>query len=136
MAAANLANATSRALVRRLFSSAAEYFYHTRSALPKLAKTVQNFPILSGGPKSEALAATGTDPRPDRALTRTGPVIAPLLTDHDGTRPEGHGKEQSPNRLEKMGVAEGCGNVMADEESSPSRTRTYNKPVNSRLLYH
>ncbi len=26
--------------------------------------------------------------------------------------------------------------VRGERESSPSRTRTYNKPVNSRLLYH
>ncbi len=30
----------------------------------------------------------------------------------------------------------GCDSVIAPEGSSPSRTRTYNKPVNSRLLYH
>ncbi len=41
-----------------------------------------------------------------------------------------------PNPLTWLGIGADCEGMTPSDENSPSRTRTYNKPVNSRLLYH
>ena len=46
------------------------------------------------------------------------------------------GEAGSRKPLRANEIENECERVRREDSSSPSRTRTYNKPVNSRLLYH
>ena len=84
--------------------------------------------------------ATGTD---DSACTAACPLLA-LSGDSDRGRERTgddvmgelppSGENRNPLRVNTFDEPRGA--VRTGDESSPSRTRTYNKPVNSRLLYH
>src|SRR5262249_42236457 len=107
-------------------------------------------PDLLAGPEAEVASATGTDgagpgsggkntskPRGAySALTgiadRGGDSLRGLESPGGG---EGH-KETDRKPLSFQGGEAGCEPLRADDSSSPTRTRTWNKPVNSRLLYH
>jgi hypothetical protein len=80
---------------------------------------------------------------PDRVAARatgTGSVCTGFAlaadTSCDGVRLVEAENTASHNPLQDEGVEAGCDPLRLSEGSSPSRTRTYNKPVNSRLLYH
>ena len=69
------------------------------------------------------------------ARLRLSPEERRMVLERVGS--EGGGEDAaSPNPLILQGVEAGCDPMRSSEGSSPSRTRTYNKPVNSRLLYH
>ncbi len=106
-----------------------------RAQLHDLGRAVERLPDLIKGPLSEAAAATGTD-GPYTLLTHTGDKGRGEARAIDDSGPGEGDKENRPQTLVLQGVEDACGSAMAGEESSPSRTRTYNKPVNSRLLYH
>jgi hypothetical protein len=88
------------------------------------------------GSGTGALAATGTDPRLDRALTKPMRTDGRSLTTFDNTTMRSVEVINRRKSLVPIGDADDCERVKSDDKSSPSRTRTYNKPVNSRLLYH
>ncbi len=112
-----------------------------RAQLHDLGEAVRRLPSVLGPDmrEPEATRATGTDPKP-------APVCTGFVQTNDtgrdflrlakpGTKGEGE-KETGRNPLILQGVEAGCDSLRPPETSSPSRTRTYNKPVNSRLLYH
>src|SRR5262249_35565108 len=121
-----------------------------RAQLHDLGRAVERLPDLQAGPEAETGAATGTDgavpdsgdkitPRPCGAYsTPTG------VADRGGESlgvfesPEGGEVENDTGRnpVILQGVEAGCDPLRGDDSSSPTRTRTWNKPVNSRLLYH
>jgi integrase len=129
-----------------------------RAQLHDLGRAVERLPDLMAGPGTEAVAATGTDgaapdssdklarriPLPYSALTgvtdRGGDSLRLIGTPVGGNGEGGVENTAGHNPLILQGVAAGCDPVIADEgaadSSSPTRTRTWNKPVNSRLLYH
>jgi integrase len=117
-----------------------------RAQLHDLGEAVGRLPSLLTGSdnplEGEVLRATGTD--------SSAPVVGPGLrsacavgaTGRDSVRvgetAAGGEAEKTtgPNPLSEQGVEAGCDSVILLEGSSPTRTRTWNKPVNSRLLYH
>ena len=106
-----------------------------RAQLHDLGQAVDRLPSLSSSLETEALRATGTEG-----------AYTPLTQSSDGQLGKpmvGDGNEQEEveniagrKSLKTQGLEASCDLKMADDGSSPSRTRTYNKPVNSRLLYH
>src|SRR5262249_48348643 len=108
-----------------------------RAQLHDLGEAVRRLPSLldAGTPECEAVRATGTDP------VCTG-FVQTDDTRRDRVRPsearEGVDRENGvdPNPLMMQGVEADCDSVRLSEGGSPTRTRTWNKPVNSRLLYH
>jgi integrase len=103
-----------------------------RAQLHDLGRAVERLPDLAPAAPREAVAATGTD-GPYTLLTHTA--------DGEGGTPrtieEGKGAEvASTDRSQPLilqAVEENSGLVMTVEESSPTRTRTWNKPVNRRV---
>ncbi len=114
-----------------------------RARLNDLTAAVGKLPSLLTGPTSgqqerNALAATGTDPVP-APCTGFVPKIDFACVPLTGLA-RGEEKTEPPssdhNPLSLQGVENEQERLSVFEGSSPSRTRTYNKPVNSRLLYH
>jgi len=116
-----------------------------RAQLHDLGDAVRRLPsILDAGPtrQGKALRATGTD----ASRPTDGPVCTGFALRNDIGRERmivGDGMAEAEgenttglNHHVLQGLEAGCVSVIAPEGSSPSRTRTYNKPVNSRLLYH
>lgn len=120
-----------------------------RAQLHDLSAAVGRLPSLQPGPQSGAdvLAATGTDGKPETesatpdissfppACASGDPGRSFLRIADQTTTPE-DGRAPNAKPLAVQGVENDCEPVIASDPSSPSRTRTYNKPVNSRLLYH
>ena len=118
-----------------------------RAQLHDLGEAVRRLPaLLDGEPAGrEAARATGTHGAANSspAGTRHCPQHVPAAdSGRDFLRvietTEGGSEAACPGRnsLPLRAVATDCEPMGANGESSPSRTRTYNKPVNSRLLYH
>jgi integrase len=119
-----------------------------RAQLHDLGRAVERLPALMAGPEAEVVAVTGTDgatagigdesarrmPRPYTLLTQ--------IPDREGqglrlidTLPGGNAENSvGRNPLDSQGVEAGCDSLKPSEESSPTRTRTWNKPVNRTLL--
>jgi hypothetical protein len=126
-----------------------------RAQLHDLASAVERFPsLMLPASESEPLRATGTDsadrPRlanqPDRGTSQPRTLTA-LLTVGDDFRCEPMGTHDNAsmgkratgdchNPFAAKVAKNECERMGADKQSSPSTTRTYNLPVNSRLLYH
>src|SRR5262249_10297222 len=118
-----------------------------RAQLHDLGEAVGRLPSLQTGPtvEGETLAATGTDGKPAAPASFPSGLLSACAPDDAGcqflrvidpnTLADG---DQSPNAkpVAVQRVESDCERLMPPEKSSPSRTRTYNKPVNSRLLYH
>jgi integrase len=113
-----------------------------RAQLHDLGEAVRRLPVLLSPPETEApsLAATGTDGElPPTAVASLRPACAPadagcdFLTTLD--TPPGDGARGRGNKkpLAVQGVEGECEPVIAVDSSSPSRIRTYNKPVNRRV---
>jgi integrase len=113
--------------------------------LPELGEAVCRLPALRKGPdkeSGEAPAAKGTDGKPDpspaslRNACASGDGVSQFLRVVEREDPDED--EQSPNAKPPAAqeVESDCEPLKLPDRSSPSRTRTYNKPVNSRLLYH
>jgi hypothetical protein len=98
-----------------------------RARLEDLGAAVDRLPTLLPGAETTSSAYTTLPQTPDRGR---GPVRTGEETE------EGRGGNVGGlNPLQIQGVEASCGQVKLVEESSPSRTRTYNKPVNrSRLV--
>jgi len=123
-----------------------------RAPLEDLAGKIGELPSLLTGPSRGAslpLAATGTEGNqratgfelPTRevaglpvACARTEIPCDPLTT-VERIGPEAAAAEDRRETLEMKPFASDCARVRTTEKNSPSRIRTYNKPVNSRLLY-
>ena len=103
-----------------------------RAQLHDLAGAVGGMPsLLAAGRGAETLAATGTDAiAPDTRLHQNyAPGCQRMPTDDNSLMGSDTGaSNEKPPYLK--GVESDCERLMAVEESSPSRTRTYNKPVN------
>jgi hypothetical protein len=106
-----------------------------RAQLHDLGRAVERLPDLMSAPEAKeasALKATGTDS-----------AYRPLTSAVDGGRgssmeiktPPGEESQSTTghNSLAAKEVAAGCDTSMEDDGSSPTRTRTWNKPVNRRL---
>ncbi len=119
-----------------------------RAQLHDLGRAVERLPDLMAGP--EATAATGTDGAAagsnDKSARRIPLPYSPLtgVADSGGEplrlfeTPAGGDAENvtGPNPVPEQRVAADGDSLRPNESSSPTRTRTWNKPVNSRLLYH
>jgi integrase len=120
-----------------------------RAQLHDLGQAVGRLPSLLSSPQNEnePLAATGTDDKPASAFPPGG--VSSLRTacasrDEkcesvraiDKTNPDGTTRSNNTKPLALQGVESDCKPVIPLDQSSPTRTRTSNKPVNSRLLYH
>jgi integrase len=99
-----------------------------RLQLHDLAETVGAMPRIVPGPDGAANLTPNLTPD----LAPAGDGSSGRLMVGDGTVLPGPSAES----LNPSGFDGERGAEMASEGSSPSRTRTYNKPVNSRLLYH
>jgi integrase len=109
-----------------------------RAQLHDLGQAVRRLPSLldAGSPEREAVRATGTEL-----------VCAPVCTGFVQTDDIGSNQMQLVETRDSregenavglnsrilQGVEADCDSLRLSEESSPSRTRTYNKPVNRRL---
>ncbi len=114
-----------------------------RAQLHDLERTVERLPDLMTGPTAAALAATGTDgaapdasrPRLHGACTDSGPGRDSRGL--SGTSAGGEAENATGRNLWILQEVAAGGDAPGPPEiSSPTRTRTWNKPVNSRLLYH
>ena len=95
-----------------------------RAQLSNLGTAVARLPsVFAGSP----------DALPD---AQTGDAGGGVVTGAEAGCVPGTGNGVGLNSFDSQGVEAECGSVISGEGSSPSRTRTYNKPVNSRLLYH
>jgi hypothetical protein len=106
-----------------------------RAQLHDLGNAVSRLPNLSDGPTAEAMKATGTDGRFVRRFAQPDARICGGMAADDGNSEVEGENSIGPNPLPMLGVVADLENMTPHEGSSPSRTRTYNKPVNSRLLY-
>jgi integrase len=110
-----------------------------RAQLHDLGQAVRRLPALLGPdtPEREVVRATGTDP--SLAPVCTG-FVQTNDTNSDRLRLIETRSEKNldntigPNPLILQGVEAACDSLRSDERSSPSRTRTYNKPVNRRAV--
>jgi integrase len=109
-----------------------------RAQLHDLGRAIRRLPNLTDGPQKQELAATGTTgggaPSPRLHHFGENPCVS-VRADEKTTAGE---RAASPplNVLPVKGIESECESVKGSETSSPTRTRTWNKPVNSRLLYH
>jgi hypothetical protein len=114
-----------------------------RAQIHDLAGTVERMPVLLTDTSPETnvqhLQATGTDPAVAQAVpfscSSVAQTIDPredslIMIEHPSMGDEEGGHNQKPCVLQE--VESHCDSVRLIEESSPSRTRTYNKPVNRR----
>jgi hypothetical protein len=117
-----------------------------RAQLLDLASAVDRLPsLLTQTPEAgqKVLQATGTEGRQAGGTDATRPATCTDLVQVgdggsrnlrvvDAADEEGTADDGSLELDDLEGIAGGRGLVMAGEGSSPSRTRTYNKPVNRR----
>ena len=81
------------------------------------------------------MAATGTDPRAvDRALTTPMRFRAPTMMDGEETALEVTGDCQPRKPLKLIGVADDCGDMMANEKTSGGWDRTSDTRLMKPLL--
>jgi hypothetical protein len=93
-------------------------------------------PNTDAGPERQVLQATGTDNSDTAACTKLAqaddiPQGGMRLI--EASKGEGPGKGTGLKPHDLQGVEAGCQSVIPSERSSPSRIRTYNKPVNRSL---
>jgi integrase len=113
-----------------------------RARLHDLGEAVRRLPSVVYGPQAAAAqrpAATGTDGELStkevvsfRSACATGDSSCRLVSAVDAapTGPATFGLDEQP--LAVQGIDSDCEPVIASEGSSPTRTRTWNKPVNRR----
>jgi len=114
-----------------------------RAQLNDLSAAVGKLPTLLGNPAAPAqeqttLAATGTDGGSAPFCTSFAPEVdsgCVQLMIRDGANCKIDRPPPDHNPLQRKEVEGEIGQLIGTEGNSPSRTRTYNKPVNSRLLY-
>jgi integrase len=108
-----------------------------RAQLHDLGRAVERLPDLMTGPtpSERALKATGTDGpltgayrEPTSAVDGEGCRLMAVETQPGATSQSTTGR----NPLAGKEIEAGCDPLMEDEGSSPTRTRTWNKPVNRR----
>jgi integrase len=112
-----------------------------RAQLHDLGQAVSRLPSLLGPdmPERETVRATGTDAAAAPVCTgfvQTDDICSDRLRLIETGSDKCLENTIGLNSLALQGVEADCDSLRPDEKSSPSRTRTYNKPVNSRLLYH
>src|SRR5262249_22514512 len=109
-----------------------------RAQLHDLGTAVARLPSLSATQStSGALRLTGTDTAPGcTGLAPTSDTGGDALRLTEAQLGEREEKTSGPNALTLQRVEADCDSVRLSEANSPTRTRTWNKPVNSRLLYH
>lgn len=126
------------ALLERTGASVREAMQLARHSDPKLTMAVY-------GKKRLHDLGTAVGRLPDLSASRekayrplTGPVreygVRMMVDECEGGVVMGNGEKSQT--LDSMGFAASCGRLMEEVGSSPRRTRTFNKPINSRLLYH
>src|SRR5262249_49593374 len=107
-----------------------------RAQLLDLGKAGGRLPALASGPAT--LAVTGTDGQADSTsfcpACESSEGGCGSLRAIDGRGQQEGGDENRPQIQQSEGLASGCDSLRLSEGSSPSRTRTYNKPVNRRIL--
>ncbi len=116
-----------------------------KAQLHDLAGKIEQLPrLLNTTPvelNEQRLRATGTDNAATILDSSCSPVAQTCATERDSLITVEHlsmndgetGRKTKP--LVLQGVEDDCERLIASDFSSPSRIRTYNKPVNSRLLY-
>jgi integrase len=102
-----------------------------RAQLHDLGRAVERLPDLLSGPGVEA-AATGTEGAYTPLTHTIDEDRGTLRGSDEGGRP-GREAVDRTQPLILQGVGDDRGAAMAGEESSPTRTRTWNKPVNRRV---
>ena len=117
-----------------------------RAQLHDLGEAVRRLPHLMDGPHVEVMKATGTDGQSGEPGQTESVRFAPRFAQNSDSGCQGmRGDEDAcnvanknatrPKSLNMQGIGADFERMRSSEGSSPSRTRTYNKPVNSRLLY-
>jgi site-specific recombinase XerC len=106
---------------------------YVRAQLHDLGRAVERLPDLMSGPTTQTAAATGTDGA-YTLLTQTADEERGTLRGVDGADGSGREDGHRPETLILQGLEDDRGEMKAAEESSPTRTRTWNKPVNRRVL--
>ena len=108
-----------------------------RAQLHDLGIAVDRLPSLTAEvtTQSQEAKATGTEGAYTLLTQIDDGERVRLMADDGNASPEG-GNAAGRKPLELQGLEASRDPMMAEDGSSPSRTRTYNKPVNSRLLYH
>jgi integrase len=110
-----------------------------KAQLHDLGEAVARLPPLASsdttGREEATLQATGTDAAgvPYTFLTQTGDSGCGRLRGVDGEGADTTASGADPEAPALQGLEGGCERVRADESSSPTRTRTWNKPVNRRV---
>ena len=118
-----------------------------RAQLNDLCEAVRRLPSLFEGPEAPAMKATGTDGAVfqgadsqsvqfARRFAQTNDSVCQDMRAGEDGRDQRSENTIGPKPLALRGVGADCDDMRLTDRSSPSRTRTYNKPVNSRLLYH
>ena len=105
-----------------------------KAQLHDLGEAVGRLPALLGddaSPQGQALKATGTDGACTNLAQEGDPARDQLRVLETGDGPGGE-RAACSNHPALQGVESGCEPVIASEGSSPTRTRTWNKPVNRR----
>jgi hypothetical protein len=106
-----------------------------RAQLHDLGRAVERLPLLSG-PAGVTPAQTGTEDMatpPYTTLTLIPDGKCRGVMTSEGERTDGCETQDGRNPLTLQEVAAGCGPMSAADSSSPTRTRTWNKPINSRV---
>ena len=100
------------------------------------AGAVARLPEYETGPERNEARREGTTGQPFTAVGPMDPIRGQLacVPGHLGTPRCACGESQNATNL--AGNAQEIGQNEGRGENSPSRTRTYNNPVNSRVLYH
>jgi integrase len=107
-------------------------FYDLDGAVGKLPNLL---PDRLGAPAGR-LSATGTDGARLRSACASGGIggLSPGFVGTEGVNGDDTGAATQRQRLQLIGTGDDSQNPVGT--NSPRRTRTSNKPVNSRLLYH
>src|SRR5262249_46773562 len=111
----------------------------TARRLHDLGAAVERLPSLVGpdaGSEAATLGGTGTDGPVCTGFAQTIDSRGEDLRVTEETKGGEDRNATGPNPLDLQGVEAGCDSLKPSERSSPSRIRTYNKPVNSLLLSH
>jgi integrase len=107
--------------------------------LEDLTSTINRLPLLiSSSPDSECnqMKATGTNAPVCTGFAQTNDINCAGLRLVDGENTNWNSNATDHNTLPSVGFETDCANMGLSEGNSPSRTRTYNKPVNRHSASH